>query len=107
MGLPALGKLAPQDVLIANKGCFLCRKKRETCKAKSAFRRMWDKVSRRLDFVLTPHMLHHTFASICHAVGADLKTAQVWMGHPSITVITNICAHLEARSGCPRKKAAA
>lgn len=63
---------------------------------KSAFRRMWDKVSRQLDFEVTPHMLRHTFASICHAAGVDLKTAQVWMGHSSITVTANIYTHLDA-----------
>ena len=62
---------------------------------KSAFRRMWDKVVRPLDFKATPHMLRHTFASICHAAGVDLKTAQVWMGHSTIAVTANIYTHLD------------
>ena len=47
---------------------------------------------------ITPHMLRHTFASICHAAGVDLKTAQVWMGHSTIAVTANIYTHLDAET---------
>ena len=63
---------------------------------KSAFRRMWHKVETSVDFKVTPHMLRHTFASICHAAGVDLKTAQVWMGHSTIAVTANVYTHLDA-----------
>ena len=63
---------------------------------KSAFRRMWYKVESAVDFKVTPHMLRHTFASICHAAGVGLKTAQVWMGDSTIVVTANIYTHLDA-----------
>lgn len=63
---------------------------------KSAFRRMWYKVENAVPFKVTPHMLRHTFASICHAAGVDLKTSQVWMGHSTIAVTANIYTHLDA-----------
>lgn len=65
---------------------------------KSAFRRMWYKVESAVEFKVTPHMLRHTFASICHAAGVDLKTAQVWMGHSTIAVTANIYTHLDAET---------
>lgn len=65
---------------------------------KSAFRRMWYKVENDVGFKVTPHMLRHTFASICHAAGVDLKTAQVWMGHSTIAVTANIYTHLDAET---------
>ena len=65
---------------------------------KSAFRRMWQKVETAVPFRVTPHMLRHTFASLCHAAGVDLKTAQVWMGHSTIAVTANIYTHLDAET---------
>ena len=62
---------------------------------KAAYRRMWDKVVKAVPFHVSAHMLRHTFATICHAAGIDLKTAQKWLGHASISVTADIYTHLD------------
>ncbi len=62
---------------------------------KAAYRRLWDKVVKAVPFHVSAHMLRHTFATICHAAGIDLKTAQKWLGHASISVTADIYTHLD------------
>lgn len=62
---------------------------------KAAYSRLWDKVVKAVPFHVSAHMLRHTFATICHAAGIDLKTAQKWLGHASISVTSDIYTHLD------------
>lgn len=96
--VPIMGELA--DILAATPKTAIWVIPSATGRAmtKSAFRRMWQKVETAVPFRVTPHMLRHTFASICHAAGVDLKTAQVWMGHSTIAVTANIYTHLDAET---------
>lgn len=60
-----------------------------------AFRRLWDThVKPKLSFNLTPHMLRHTYATILHGAGVDLKTAQALLGHSDIRMTANIYTHI-------------
>lgn len=96
--VPIMGELA--DILTATPKTAIWVIPSATGRAmtKSAFRRMWYKVESSVPFRVTPHMLRHTFASICHAAGVDLKTAQIWMGHSTIAVTANIYTHLDAET---------
>ena len=58
---------------------------------RSAFAKMWAKVTRAVSFHLTPHMLRHTYATTL-----DLRTAQRLLGHSSIQMTADIYTHLEA-----------
>lgn len=64
-----------------------------------AFRRMWEKVSRVVDFHVHPHMLRHTYATSLYRAGIDLRTAQYLLGHSSIQMTAEIYTHLEREDG--------
>lgn len=64
-----------------------------------AFRRMWEKVVRAIDFPLHPHMLRHTYATNLYYAGIDLRTAQYLLGHGSIQMTAQIYTHLERKDG--------
>ncbi|CAL7907646.1 Recombinase [Fusobacterium necrophorum subsp. funduliforme] len=42
---------------------------------------------------LTPHLLRHTFATIMHSEGMDLKDLQMWLGHSSIKMTADTYVH--------------
>ena len=42
---------------------------------------------------LTPHSLRHTFATIMHDEGMDLKDLQMWLGHASIKMTADTYVH--------------
>ena len=43
---------------------------------------------------ITAHMLRHTFVTSLYDAGIDLKTAQRWSGHSTVTVLLDIYTHL-------------
>ena len=63
---------------------------------RSAFARMWAKVTGVVDFHVTPHMLRHTYATTLYHAGVDLRTAQKLLGHSSIQMTADIYTHLQA-----------
>ena len=63
---------------------------------RSAFVRMWAKVTDAVSFHITPHMLRHTYATTLYHAGVDLRTAQRLLGHSSIQMTADIYTHLEA-----------
>ena len=96
--IPIMGELADILATTPKTAIWVIPSATGRAMTKSAFRRMWQKVETAVPFRVTPHMLRHTFASICHAAGVDLKTAQVWMGHSTIAVTANIYTHLDAET---------
>jgi integrase len=46
------------------------------------------------DYSITLHQTRHTFASILHDAGIDVKQAQQWTGHKDIRVLLDIYTHL-------------
>lgn len=44
---------------------------------------------------ITLHQTRHTFASILHDAGIDVKQAQMWTGHKDIRVLLDIYTHLD------------
>lgn len=47
------------------------------------------------DYSITLHQTRHTFASILHDAGIDVKQAQLWTGHKDIRVLLDIYTHLD------------
>lgn len=43
----------------------------------------------------TPHQLRHSYASLLHSAGVDVKDAQVLLGHSTVTLTQDIYTHLE------------
>lgn len=105
---------SPFEVLIAgNDGRYMTQ---------SAFERMWESYlsvlneqhgqslngKRRSRFApggipvtirhFTPHCLRHTYATILHAAGVDVLTAQEWIGHTDAKTTLSIYTHLEGRT---------
>lgn len=47
---------------------------------------------------ITPHCLRHTYATILHAAGVDVLTAQEWIGHTDAKTTLSIYTHLERQT---------
>ena len=45
----------------------------------------------------TAHQLRHSYASLLHSAGVDVKDAQVLLGHSTIAMTQDIYTHLEAK----------
>lgn len=43
---------------------------------------------------ITSHMLRHTFITMLYDAGIDIKTAQKWAGHATVSVLMDIYTHL-------------
>lgn len=65
----------------------------------TAFRRMWEKIEKSVDFHIHPHMLRHTYATSLYHAGVDLRTAQYLLGHSSVQMTAEIYTHLEQEDG--------
>lgn len=64
-----------------------------------AFRRLWEKVTKAVDFSVHPHMLRHTYATNLYYAGVDLRTAQYLLGHSSVQMTAQIYTHLDHKDG--------
>ncbi|MCI8272865.1 MAG: tyrosine-type recombinase/integrase [Clostridia bacterium] len=47
------------------------------------------------NYSITLHQTRHTFASILHEAGIDVKQAQKWTGHKDVRVLLDIYTHLD------------
>lgn len=63
--------------------------------SETAYRRMWEIVTKAVLFEVTSHMLRHTYCTMLHKAGIDLKMAQYLMGHSDIKVTAKIYTHIE------------
>ena len=62
---------------------------------RSAFARLWSKVTAAVPFHVSPHMLRHTYATALYHAGVDLRAAQRLLGHSSIQMTADIYTHLQ------------
>ena len=54
-----------------------------------------EEYRRQTGVTATPHQLRHSYASLLHSAGIDVKDAQVLLGHSSIIMTQDIYTHLE------------
>lgn len=54
-----------------------------------------DGYRERTGVTSTPHQLRHSYASMLHSAGIDVKDAQVMLGHSSIIMTQDVYTHLE------------
>lgn len=52
-------------------------------------------INKVLNTNLTWHQARHTYVSILHKAGIDVKQAQAWTGHKTIRVLLDIYTHLD------------
>lgn len=74
---------------------ILCPAADGTVMSKMAYKRMWQLVTARVPFTVTSHMLRHTYCTMLHKAGIDLRTAQYLMGHSDIRMTAKIYTHIE------------
>jgi integrase len=60
-----------------------------------AIEKGFEEYRRQTGVTATPHMLRHSYASMLHSAGIDVKDAQVLLGHSSIIMTQDIYTHLE------------
>ena len=81
------------------RGLYVIAKTDGGAMTKIAFRRLWERVERMVDFPVHPHMLRHTYSTTLYHAGVDLRTAQYLLGHSSIQMTAEIYTHLERGDG--------
>lgn len=73
--------------------------------SRQAFVRAMNKYRESTGVNATPHQLRHSYASLLHSAGIDVKDAQELLGHSSIILTQDIYTHLEeARKKSVQKK---
>ena len=60
-----------------------------------SYRRMWEYVTKSVNFDVHSHMLRHTYATSLYRAGIDLKTAQYLLGHSDIKMTAEIYTHIQ------------
>lgn len=60
-----------------------------------AFEKAFEKYRKETGVKATPHQLRHSYASMLHSFGIDVKDAQHLLGHSSIVVTQDIYTELE------------
>jgi len=111
--LPITDELYPviAEWLHENKSLYVFPTARGGLMTDTAFRYMWDKIIRALNLAaggregeffvkkiaddITPHIFRHTYASLLHRAGVDIKTAQYLLGHSSLKMTMDIYTHLD------------
>lgn len=77
------------------KSIYLCPSAKNVVMSKVSYNRMWESVQKNVDFEITSHMLRHTYCTMLHKAGIDLKTAQYLMGHSDIRTTSKIYMHID------------
>ncbi len=58
------------------------------------FFRRWKKYCDELCITATPHQLRHSYATMLHERGVDLKIAQYWLGHSTAAMTQDVYTHV-------------
>lgn len=58
------------------------------------FAERWQRYCDALNISVTPHQLRHSYATMLHEQGIDLKTAQYWLGHSTAAMTQDVYTHL-------------
>lgn len=74
---------------------YLCPSSTGGIMSKSSFKRMWEVVTKRVDFKVTSHMLRHTYCTGLHKAGIDMRTAQYLLGDSDMRTVAKIYTHIE------------
>ena len=70
---------------------------------KSSFRKFWESIVAAVKqkaedadkITFTPHIFRHTYATNLYYAGVDIKTAQYFLGHSSLSMTLEIYTHLD------------
>lgn len=54
----------------------------------------WARYQDAIGITATPHQLRHSYATMLHDMGVDLKTAQYWLGHATAAMTQDVYTHV-------------
>jgi len=68
-----------------------------TLLTETQFQRQWELYQKETGVKITPHQLRHGYATMLFEAGIDVKDAQGYLGHASITTTHDIYTHISAK----------
>ncbi len=81
------------DITLSSDSDYVVPSADGTHMSQMAYKRLWEQVTRRVPFYVTPHMLRHTYITKLCDSGMDIKKIQYLAGHSSVELTLDIYAH--------------
>jgi integrase len=81
------------DIVMSSNSSFVVPSADDQHMSLMAYKRLWEQVTRRVPFYVTPHMLRHTYITTLCDSGMDIKKIQYLAGHSSVDLTLEIYAH--------------